>query len=151
MEDNKVLRQQLATMRQSFFDEGILDKHYVQVEELEDKDNPHFAEEVMTMFFRDSTKLIATVEHALEKSACDLPKMDKYLHQLKGSSSSVGASKVWSAINKLREILKDGDIERFKTQFLCLRDEHEKLKGNLEPYFQLLRQVGPVETAQRPV
>lgn len=45
--------------------QGILDKHYVQVEELEDKDNPHFAEEVMTMFFRDSTKLIATVEHAL--------------------------------------------------------------------------------------
>lgn len=130
MEDNKVLRQQLATMRQSFFDEGILDKHYVQVEELEDKDNPHFAEEVMTMFFRDSTKLIATVEHALEKSPCDLPKMDKYLHQLKAlvlprcGVQSTNWEKFWKTVT-----LK-GEVEKFSSNspFYPLIEKYRTMK-----------------------
>lgn len=43
----------------------ILDKQFVQMEQLEDADNPNFAEEVMSLYFRDSTKLLQTVEHAL--------------------------------------------------------------------------------------
>lgn len=43
----------------------ILDTQFMQMEQLEDVDNPNFAEEVMTLYFRDSTKLIATVEQAL--------------------------------------------------------------------------------------
>ena len=43
----------------------MLDSYYATVEQLEDKNNPNFAEEVMTMYFRDSTKLIAILEQAL--------------------------------------------------------------------------------------
>ncbi|PRQ46698.1 putative signal transduction histidine kinase, phosphotransfer (Hpt) domain-containing protein [Rosa chinensis] len=142
MADSNSLRNQISTLRQFFFDEGMLDKHFVQLEELEEE-NPHFAEEVMTMFFRDSTKLIATVEHALQTPPYDLPQIDQYLHQLKGSSSSVGAAKVWSEINKLRALLKDGEMERFWTQFFQVKNEHDKLKENLGPYFQMLRQLDP--------
>ncbi|XP_050375959.1 histidine-containing phosphotransfer protein 4-like [Argentina anserina] len=104
-------------MRQCFFDEGMLNEHYVQLEELE-LDNPHFAEEVMNMFFRDSTKLIATLERAL-----------------------VGAAKVWSKVNTLREILKTGDIGSFGDHFAQLKTEHERLQVHLGTYFQMLRQV----------
>lgn len=40
----------------------LLDKYFIQLEELEDSDNPNFVEEVITLFFRDSAKLIANIE-----------------------------------------------------------------------------------------
>lgn len=43
----------------------ILDKQFVQMEELEDVHNPNFAEELMTLYFRDSSKLLISVEKAL--------------------------------------------------------------------------------------
>ncbi|KAF4390042.1 hypothetical protein F8388_002984, partial [Cannabis sativa] len=71
MESNP-LRQQIANMRQSLFDEvgwlklqKMLDEHYLIVEQLEDKNNPNFAEDIMAMYFRDSTQLIANLEQAL--------------------------------------------------------------------------------------
>ncbi|KAL6274595.1 hypothetical protein ACE6H2_025287 [Prunus campanulata] len=121
------LRQQVASMRQSLFDEEILDKQFMQMEQLEDVDNPNFAEEVMTLYLRDSTKLIATVEQAL-----------------------VGANKVWIETNQMRESLKAGDLERTKAQLQQIKLAHETLRGKVEPYFHLLRQVGPPEIAQRP-
>ncbi|KAF3442976.1 hypothetical protein FNV43_RR16894 [Rhamnella rubrinervis] len=127
MEANKPLRQQIASMRQSLFDEGILDNHYMQLENLEDNDNPNFAEEVMSLYCRDSTKIIASLHQALEKPGpLDVNKLDKLLHQLKGGSA------------------------RTKSMFQQLQKEHDTLRARIEPYFQLLRQVGPCETAQRP-
>ncbi|KAK9275615.1 hypothetical protein L1049_022882 [Liquidambar formosana] len=75
------LRQQLASMRQALFDE------FATLEFLETKDEPNFVEEVIGLFFRDSTKLFETIEKALEKTPFDPIMMDKYLHQFKGSSS----------------------------------------------------------------
>ncbi|KAL6221075.1 hypothetical protein ACLB2K_002937 [Fragaria x ananassa] len=144
MADNNTLRAQISSLRQSFFDEGMLDDHYVQLEELEAEDNPHFCEEVMTMFLRDCTKLIATLERSVHEPEFDPQQIDQYLHQLKGSSSSVGAAKVWSEVNILREILKaDGDYARFRDHLAQLKVEHQKLEANLEPYFQVLRQLDP--------
>ncbi|KAK8674945.1 hypothetical protein V6N13_033021 [Hibiscus sabdariffa] len=63
------LRQQIAEMRQSFFDEGILDKQFYQLELLEKRGNPNFVEEVLTIYFRESTTLLQTIEQAMAKAA----------------------------------------------------------------------------------
>ncbi|PON45160.1 Signal transduction histidine kinase, phosphotransfer (Hpt) domain containing protein [Parasponia andersonii] len=130
----------------------MLDKHYVTVEKLEGKNNPNFAEEVMTMYFRESTKIIAIIEQALEKPPIDFIGLEKYIDQLKGSSSSIGAKKVRNEVNQMGKCIEEQeeDIERMKTLFKQLKKEHENLRGRIEPYFRLLRQVGPLETAQRP-
>ncbi|XP_062090898.1 pseudo histidine-containing phosphotransfer protein 5-like isoform X2 [Humulus lupulus] len=125
--ESSPLRQQIATMRQSLFDEKMLDEHYLIVEQLEDENNPNFAEEIMTMYFRDSTQLIANLEQAF-----------------------IGANQVSIEVNQMRKCTREHDIERMKTTLQQVKKEHEKLRGRIEPYFQLLRQVGPVETAQRP-
>ncbi|EXB59765.1 Histidine-containing phosphotransfer protein 4 [Morus notabilis] len=148
--NNNSLRQQIADMRQSLFDEEMLDRHYRTVEELSDKDHPNFAEEVMTMYFRDSTKLIAIFENALENAPFNFIVLDKYLHQLKGSSASIGAKKVWEKINEMRDCLRERDIEGTRTVLQQLKKEHDNLRGRIEPYFRMLRQVGPSEIAQRP-
>ncbi|XP_022729864.1 pseudo histidine-containing phosphotransfer protein 5-like isoform X2 [Durio zibethinus] len=137
-------------MRQSFFDEEILDRQFIQLEKLEDRENPNFVEEVLTLYFRDSTTLLATIEREMENVPIDFPKVDRILHQLKGSSASIGANKVRNEITKTRELWQQGNREGAKATFQEARKEHDTLKAKLEPYFQQLRQAGPAETAMRP-
>ncbi|KAJ0074898.1 hypothetical protein Patl1_33982 [Pistacia atlantica] len=123
MERNQQLRRQLAAMRQSLFDQGYLDEQFIQLEELQDDANPSFVEEVVTLYYRDSARLITNIDQALEKSPLDFNKLDGYMHQFKGSSS------------------------RSRRTFQQLKKEYATLKKKLEAYFQLARQAGPMETA----
>ncbi|OMO58292.1 hypothetical protein COLO4_34753 [Corchorus olitorius] len=148
--ESRTLRDQIAAMRQSFFDEGILDSQFTQLEQLEDRDNPNFVEEVLTLYFRDSANLLATVEQTMETEPTDVAKVDRILHQLKGSSASIGANKVRNEVIKTRELWQQGNQEGAKAAFLELRQEHGTFKAKLEPYFQQLRQAGPVQAAMRP-
>lgn len=44
--------------------QGFLDEQFVQLEELQD-DDPNFVEEIATLFYRDSSRLISNIEQAL--------------------------------------------------------------------------------------
>ncbi|KAJ6301343.1 hypothetical protein OIU77_015616 [Salix suchowensis] len=107
------LRQQLSIMRQSHFDEGLLDHEQVSyLETLENEDDPDFIENVFTLFLRDSTRYIDSIEKALETSPVDYPVMKRMMYRLKGSSASLGASKINGETNTLRKKFHDGDMER---------------------------------------
>ncbi|XP_057968214.1 pseudo histidine-containing phosphotransfer protein 5-like [Malania oleifera] len=148
--ENNPLRQQVARIRQSLFDEGLVDKQFVQLEQLEDSNNPNFVEEIVTMFFRDSTKLFATVDEALSKTPLDIRKLERFVHQFKGSSASIGACKLRMECDELREYCKQRNVEGCKASFERMKGHHEALRNKLEAYFQMARQAGPSETAQRP-
>lgn len=45
--------------------QGFLDEQFVQLEELQDDANPNFVEEVVTLCYRDSHRLILNLEQAL--------------------------------------------------------------------------------------
>ena len=47
------------------FVQGFVDGHFVQLELLDDGDNPQFTEEIVALFFVDSAHLIADVEKEL--------------------------------------------------------------------------------------
>ncbi|XP_021277378.1 pseudo histidine-containing phosphotransfer protein 2-like [Herrania umbratica] len=146
--DSRSLREQIAAMRQSFFDEEILDAQFSQLEQLTDKDEPHFAEDVVTMYFRESTdNLIPAIEEHMKATPIDIPKLDRVMHKLKGSSASIGANKVRNEINNTMALLEEGNVEGAKAAFEQVLKEHETLKGKLETYFQQLRQAGPVDSA----
>ncbi|KAL1166654.1 hypothetical protein V6Z11_A06G211000 [Gossypium hirsutum] len=136
--ESKHVNQQIAAMRQSFFDEEVLDEFFSQLEQLEDQNNPNFVEEVFTMYFRDSTTLLETVEQAMKTISITLAKMDKILHQLKGSSASS------NEINKTRQVLEKGNLEGTKAGIWEMRKEYDSLKAKLEPYFQQLKQANSV-------
>ncbi|XAR67677.1 hypothetical protein NMG60_11002540 [Bertholletia excelsa] len=149
MERNQMHRQ-LTNMRKALFDQGFLDEQFVQLEELQDDANPNFVEEIVTLFYRDSTRLIQNLEQALEKSPLDFNMLDSYMHQFKGSCSSIGAKKVKSECTQFREYCRTGNGDGCKRTFQQLKREYAALKKKLETYFQVARQVGPVETARRP-
>ncbi|XP_052183020.1 histidine-containing phosphotransfer protein 4 [Diospyros lotus] len=149
MERNQMHRQ-LANMRKSLFDQGFLDEQFVQLEELQDDANPNFVEEIVTLFYRDSARLIQNIEQALEKSPIDFSKLDSFMHQFRGSCSSIGAKKVQNECTHFREYCRAGNGEGCKRSFQQLKKEYATLRKKLETYFQLARQIGPVETACRP-
>lgn len=45
--------------------QGYLDEQFIQLEELQDDANPNFVEEVVTLYYRDSTRLMNNIEQAL--------------------------------------------------------------------------------------
>ncbi|KAL0415181.1 UNVERIFIED_CONTAM: Histidine-containing phosphotransfer protein 4 [Sesamum latifolium] len=144
------MQRQLANMKQSLFDQGYLDEQFIQLEELQDDSNPNFVEEVVTLYYRDSARLIHNIDQALEKNPLDFGKLDSYMHQFKGSSSSIGAKKVKIECTQFREYCRTGNAEGCKKTFQQLKKEYTTLKKKLEVYFQVARQAGPVEKACRP-
>ncbi|KAJ6674166.1 hypothetical protein OIU85_013100 [Salix viminalis] len=132
--DRKQLQYQVACMRKSLFDQGYLDEQFNQLEDLQDEANPNFVEEVVTLFYSDSSRFIHNIEQAMiNKPNIDYGKLDDYMHQFKGSSSSFGAKKV-----------KKECSQCIKT-FRQLKLEHATLKRKLETYFQLVKQAGIAE------
>ncbi|KAL2332332.1 hypothetical protein Fmac_019913 [Flemingia macrophylla] len=143
-------RRHVASMKQSLFDQGYLDEQFIQLEELQDEANPNFVEEIVTLYYRDSSRLISNLENTLERKPLDFNKLDTIMHQFKGSSSSIGAKKVKAECTLFREYCSAGNAEGCRRSFQQMKKEYAALRKKLETYFHLARQAGPLETAFRP-
>ncbi|CAF2127823.1 hypothetical protein HID58_011410 [Brassica napus] len=130
------MQRQVALIKQSLFDQGYLDEQFIELEELQDDANPNFVEEVATLYFKDSARLISNIEQALERGSFDFNRLDNYMHQFKGSSTSIGASKVKTECTMFREYCRVGNVEGCLRTFKQLKKEHATLRKKLEQYFQ---------------
>ncbi|XP_062220973.1 pseudo histidine-containing phosphotransfer protein 1 isoform X3 [Phragmites australis] len=93
---------------------------------------------------------MSNIEQALEKYAKDFNRWDTYMQQLKGSCSSIGASRMKSECMSFRDYCGQGNVEGCMRSFQEVKREHAVLRQKLEAYFQLLRQAGPAGAATRP-
>ncbi|XP_020879070.1 pseudo histidine-containing phosphotransfer protein 2 isoform X1 [Arabidopsis lyrata subsp. lyrata] len=143
----KSLHLQVQEMRQSFFDEGYLNSQYTQLEALAKDTNPNFIIEIITLYFRDSPNVIASLEHELERDPIEVPMITKCILQLESSSASIGASKVFKELQKANTSLKASNTEGIKVALGDIKKEHSKLRAKFETYFQLMRQAGPTDVA----
>nr|CAB3474222.1 unnamed protein product [Digitaria exilis] len=98
---------------------GHLDEQFCQVEDLQDEASPNFAEEVVTLFFKDSARLISNIEQALEKYPNDFNKWDAYMQQLKGSCSS--------CMNSFKKVKREHGVLRQKLEAYFQRSCYDKL------------------------
>ncbi|KAK9079813.1 hypothetical protein SSX86_001486 [Deinandra increscens subsp. villosa] len=136
MELNQMKRQ-INFARNSLFEQGYLDEQFTQLEDLQDDANPNFVEEIVTLFFSDSMRLIRNVETALENYPTDFCKLDDYMHQFMGSSSSIGAKKVKEECTQFQECCRVRNTEGCRRAFQRVKQEHATLKRKLETYFQV--------------
>ncbi|XP_027928512.1 histidine-containing phosphotransfer protein 4 [Vigna unguiculata] len=141
---------QVAAIKHSLFDQGYLDEQFIQLEELQDDANPNFVEEIVTLYYRDSSRLITNLDQTLERNPLDFNKLDTIMHQFKGSSSSIGAKKVKAECTLFREYCRARNGEGCRRSFQQMKKEYATLRKKLETYFQMARQAGPKETAFRP-
>ncbi|KAH7574288.1 hypothetical protein JRO89_XS03G0277300 [Xanthoceras sorbifolium] len=128
--DRNHLKHQVLNMRRSLFD---------QLEELKDDANPNFVEEIVTLFYTDSARLIQNIEQALVNKPIDFVRLDDMLHQFKGSSSSIGAKKVKEACTQFGEYISAENAEGCTRALQLIKQEYAVLRRKLETYFQVYR------------
>ncbi|KAL0414665.1 UNVERIFIED_CONTAM: Histidine-containing phosphotransfer protein 1 [Sesamum radiatum] len=125
----------------SLFNEGFLDEQFVQLQQLQDESNPGFVVEVVSLFFEDSERLLNDLSKALDQENVDFRKIDAHVHQLKGSSSSIGAQRVRDACIAFRNFCDEQNIEACLQCLQQVRQEYLLVKTKLETLLRLEQQI----------
>ena len=73
---------------------GLLDDQFDQLLQLQQEDSPGFLQEIITLFFTDSSSKFAKLDQLLARQPVSFQEVDQTVHQLKGSSASLGARQV---------------------------------------------------------
>ncbi|CAK9174680.1 unnamed protein product, partial [Ilex paraguariensis] len=105
------LQRQLVEYRTSLYNEGFLDDQFIQLQQLQDESNPDFVVEVVSLFFEDSQRLLNELTKALHQQSSDFKRLDAHVHQLKGSSSSIGAQRVQKVCIAFRHYCDEQNTE----------------------------------------
>ncbi|URD82022.1 histidine-containing phosphotransfer protein [Musa troglodytarum] len=131
------LREQLDGLVNSMFLEGLLDDQFEQLQMLQDESSPGFIAELITLFCGDSERILAELTKLLDQAVVDYQKVDAFVHQLKGSSSSVGAQHVKLACVQFRQFCEEHNKEGLSREFKPMRANNKSDKSpqrwNLDP------------------
>ncbi|XWS42430.1 hypothetical protein CRYUN_Cryun16bG0013600 [Craigia yunnanensis] len=135
------LQRQLVEYRASLYHEGFLDEQFTQLQELQDENNPDFVVEVVTLFFEDSERLLNELTKALEQRSIDFKRVDAHVHQLKGSSSSIGAQRVQKVCIAFCNYCEEQNVEGCLKCLQQVKNEYSLVRTKLESMFQFERQI----------
>ncbi|KAK4744710.1 hypothetical protein SAY87_011022 [Trapa incisa] len=135
------LKRQLIAFTELLFGEGFLDEQFNQLQQLQDENNPNFVAEVATLFFEDSERILNELANNLDKQSVDFKKVDAHVHQLKGSSSSIGAQRVQRVCIIFRNFCNERNVEGCLKCLQQLKHEYALVKSKLEALFSLEQQI----------
>ncbi|XP_057489573.1 histidine-containing phosphotransfer protein 1-like [Actinidia eriantha] len=135
------LQRQFVEHTASMFHEGILDGQFSQLQQLQDESNPDFVVEVVSLFFQDSERLLNELTRALDQKCVDFKKVDAHVHQLKGSSSSIGAQRVKNSCFNFRNFCEEQNTEACFGCLQLVKQEYLLVKNKLETLFRLEQQI----------
>ncbi|KAL2325458.1 hypothetical protein Fmac_024516 [Flemingia macrophylla] len=135
------LQRQLVDYNASLFHEGFLDDQFNQLQQLQDESNPDFVVEVVTLFFEDADRLLNELTKALGQPSIDFKRLDAHVHQLKGSSSSIGAQRVHRVCISFRNSCEEQNVEGCLKNLQQVKHEYSLVKSKLETLFRMEQQV----------
>ncbi|CDP17989.1 unnamed protein product [Coffea canephora] len=136
-----LLQKQLVDYSTSLYKEGFLDDQFKQLQQLQDESNPDFVVEVVYLFFEDSERLLNELSKTLNQQIVDFKKVDAHVHQLKGSSSSIGAQRVQKVCIAFRNYCEEQNTEGCLRCLQLVKHEYSLVKNKLETMFKLEKQV----------
>ncbi|XP_065007790.1 histidine-containing phosphotransfer protein 1-like isoform X2 [Musa acuminata AAA Group] len=135
------LQRRYIDFTSTLFREGFLDSQYTQLQQLQDESNPDFVTEVVTLFFQDSEKLQDELSRTLDQEVVDFKKVAAHVHQLKGSSASIGAQRVKNVCMAFRICCEEMNREGCLRCLQQVRQEYFLVKSKLETLFLLEQQI----------
>ncbi|XP_064966154.1 histidine-containing phosphotransfer protein 1-like [Musa acuminata AAA Group] len=135
------LQRRYIEFTSTLFREGFLDSQYTQLQQLQDESNPDFVTEVVTLFFQDSEKLQDELSRTLDQEVVDFKKVAAHVHQLKGSSASIGAQRVKNVCMAFRISCEEMNREGCLRCLQQVRQEYLLVKSKLETLFLLEQQI----------
>nr|CAN83997.1 hypothetical protein VITISV_031194 [Vitis vinifera] len=126
----------------SLLHEGFLDGQFTQLQQLQDESNPDFVVEV----------LLNDLPIALDQQNVDFKRVDSHVHQLKGSSSSIGPQRVKNVCIAFRNYCEEQNTDACLSCLQQVKQEYSLIKSTLETLFRLEQQIltasGPWSHAQ---
>ncbi|CAO2177356.1 unnamed protein product, partial [Urochloa humidicola] len=132
---------QLNALLNNMFATGLLDEQFQQLKLLQDPSAPDFVSEVVTLFCQDGERIIAELAKLLEKPTVDFDRVDAFVHQLKGSSASVGAQKVKYTCVQFREFCQQKSRDGCLKTLESVKTEFYNVRGKFETMLQLEKQM----------
>ncbi len=116
---------------------ALLDDQFSQLLQLQDDSNPDFVQEIIELYFTDSSSKLEKLEQRLSQSQPDYGDIDQLVHQFKGSSASFGAHSMAQLCAKLRETCQAQDQITCQGLVKQAREVFQVLKSQLEILLQL--------------
>ncbi|EEC85081.1 hypothetical protein OsI_32439 [Oryza sativa Indica Group] len=130
------LRDQLTALLSSMFSQGLVDEQFQQLQMLQDEGGtPGFVSEVVTLFW--------------EQPVVNFDKVDAYVHQLKGSSASVGAQKVKFTCMQFRQFCQDKSRDGCLMALAVVRNDFYDLRNKFQTMLQLEQQIQAYDPKQQ--
>ncbi|KAJ4848661.1 Histidine-containing phosphotransfer protein 3 [Turnera subulata] len=135
------LRRQAIEYTASLHREGFVDDQFTQLQKLQDDSSPGFVFEVVTLFFEDCEKLINNMRRALQVQTVDYKQVDSHVHQLKGSSSSIGAARIKNTCVTFRDCCEAQSFEGCARCLDRVTEECRLLNNKLQILQSLEQQI----------
>lgn len=143
------VKAELKTLVHSMLEEGILDSQFTQLQGLQDESNPNFVAEVVTLFIKDAQKIINHLSYYMSQEVVDFSEMDPYVHQIKGSTSSIGARNMTLACGDLHQASDAKNKEMCLQALNKINHEYCRLQVKLHVIVQLQNTIFTMETNER--
>ncbi|KAG8057788.1 hypothetical protein GUJ93_ZPchr0002g24717 [Zizania palustris] len=144
------LRDQLSALLSSMFSQGLVDEQFEQLQMLQDEGGtPGFVAEVVTLFCDDAERIIAEIATLLEQPIVSFDKVDAFVHQLKGSSASVGAQKVKFTCMQFRQFCQEKSRDGCLMALAVVRNEFYDLRNKFQTMLQLEQQIQAYDHKQQ--
>ncbi|XP_059428924.1 histidine-containing phosphotransfer protein 2-like [Corylus avellana] len=143
------LQTQHDNLIQSMFYEGMLDSQFAQIQVLQDASNPNFVMEVITIFCNDAERIMLELNNYLGQQDVDFNKLNGLVHQLKGSSSSIGAQHLKLACIDLQQASEDKNKERCQQALNIIAHKYCLLRSKFRTLIQLEKAISAFATNQQ--
>nr|CAD1820420.1 unnamed protein product [Ananas comosus var. bracteatus] len=145
------LQRRYVDFTSALYHEGFMDAQFTELQHLQDENNPNFVSEVVSLFFEDSERLLNELSRTLDQQIVDFRKVDAHVHQLKGSSASIGAQRVKNVCLAFRSCCDENNLEGklpilvFNKSFFgpttLIKQECYLVKNKLDALFRLEQQI----------
>ncbi|CAL9153993.1 unnamed protein product [Musa hybrid cultivar] len=132
------LREQLNMLVNSMYIEGLLDQQFQQLQMLQDASSPGFVAEVITLFCEDAERILTELTKLVDQAVVEFQKVDAYVHQLKGSSSSVGAQNVKLACIQFRQFCEENNKDGCLNALNVVKHHYYLLRNKFDTMLQVI-------------
>ncbi|XP_065855492.1 histidine-containing phosphotransfer protein 5-like [Euphorbia lathyris] len=140
------LQAEFNNLLHSMFDENILDEQFTQVRSLQDETNPNFTAQVINSFCLDARKVIIKLNKQFNAPDVEFSVLEPSVHQLKGSSSCIGARRLKVACTELQQVFDVKDKQGCLQSLNKIIHEYRILEGKLHTLIQLEKRILAIQT-----